>query len=137
MTIDEVIKKEEQKLKSILFATRKHAFALLTAEEKSAVADSVHEILQQKYIPLVNAIGQMAKLTGVDTSVCGGDIVSLADIIIKALLEKQCVKFTERDMSTLLGSLENPPRPKKALRDDFHAYRANKNPHFQIKKDKQ
>ncbi len=55
-----------------------------------------------------------------------------------ALLERQYVKLTERDMSTLLGLLENPPRPTQALRDDFHAYRANKNPHFQIvKKDKQ
>ena len=138
MTIDEAIKKEEQKLKSILFATRKHAFTLLTAEEKSAVADSVHEILQQKYLPLVNVIGQMAKLTGVDTSVCGDDIVSLADIITKALLEKQRVKLTERDTLTLTKLLENPQQPTQALRDDFHAYRANKNHHFQIvKKDKQ
>lgn len=57
---------------------------------------------------------------------------------VDALLEKQCVKLTERDMSTLTELLENPPQPTQALRDDFHAYRANKNPHFQIvKKDKQ
>lgn len=55
----------------------------------------------------------------------------------EVLLEKQRVKFTEHDMSTLLKSLENPPQPTQALRDDFHAYQANKNPHFQIKKDKQ
>lgn len=54
-----------------------------------------------------------------------------------ALLETQRVKFTERDMSTLLGLLENPPRPTPALQDDFQDYQANKNPHFQIKKDKQ
>lgn len=54
-----------------------------------------------------------------------------------ALLEKQRAKFTERDMSTLLGLLENPPRPTQALRDDFHDYQTNKNPHFQIKKDTQ
>lgn len=47
------------------------------------------------------------------------------------------IELTERDMSTLLELLENPPRPTQALQDDFHAYQANKNPHFQIKKDKQ
>ena len=87
MTIDEIIKKEEQKLKSILFSTREHAFALLTADEKSAVADSVHEILQQDYLTLVNAIGHMAKLTKVDTRACG-DIVALTSVVFSAVSER-------------------------------------------------
>ena len=87
MTIDEIIKKEEQKIKTLLFSTREHAFALLTAEEKSAVADSVHEILQQNYLTLVNAIGHMAKLTKVDTRACG-DIVALTSVVFSAVSER-------------------------------------------------
>lgn len=87
MTIDEIIKKEEQKIKTLLFSTREHAFALLTAEEKSAVADSVHEILQQNYLTLVNAIGHMAKLTKADTRACG-DIVALTSVVFSAVSER-------------------------------------------------
>lgn len=87
MTIDEIIKKEEQKIKTLLFSTREHAFALLTAEEQSAVADSVHEILQQNYLTLVNAIGHMAKLTKADTRACG-DIVALASVVFSAVSER-------------------------------------------------
>ena len=87
MTIDEIIKKEEQKIKTLLFATREHAFALLTEEEQSGVADSVHEFLQQNYLTLVNAIGHMAKLTKVDTRACG-DIVALTSVVFSAVSER-------------------------------------------------
>lgn len=87
MTIDEIIKKEEQKIKTLLFATREHAFALLTEEEQSGVADSVHEFLQQNYLTLVNAIGHMAKLTKADTRACG-DIVALASVLFSAVSER-------------------------------------------------
>ena len=87
MTIDEIIKKEEQKIKTLLFATMQSAFALLTAEEQSDVADSVHEFLQQNYLTLVNAIGHMAKLTKADTRACG-DIVALASVVFSAVSER-------------------------------------------------
>lgn len=87
MTIDEIIKKEKQKIKTLLFATMQSAFALLTAEEQSDVADSVHEFLQQDYLTLVNAIGHMAKLTKADTRACG-DIVALASVVFSAVSER-------------------------------------------------
>lgn len=106
MTIDEIIKKEEQKIKTLLFDTRAHAFALLTAEEQSDVADSVHEFLQQNYLTLVNAIGHMAKLSKVDTRACG-DIVALASVVFSAVSERSHPSEAPQAVPKLMADSHN------------------------------
>ena len=132
MTIDEIIKKEEQRLKPILLATREHAFALLTEQEKSGVADAVHDILQQDYLTLVNAIGHMAKLTSVDTRACG-DIVALTSVVFSAVSERSHPSEAPQAVPKLMADSHNIMAQQYRLMADtlhvlarqFRAYEAH------------
>lgn len=73
MTIDEIIEKEELKVDTLLNSLTENTTSF-------AVEDSINDILQQEYLTLVNAIGHMAKFTGVDTRACG-DIVALSSAV--------------------------------------------------------
>lgn len=120
MNIDEIIKKEEQKIKTLLFATREHAFALLTEEEQSGVADSVHEFLQQNYLTLVNAIGHMAKLTKVDTRACG-DIVALTSVVFSAVSERTHPSEAPQAVPKLMGGSHNiMAQQSRLMADTLH-----------------
>ena len=80
MTIDEIIEKEELKVDTLLNSLTENTTSF-------AVEDSINDILQQEYLTLVNAIGQMAKYTNVDTRACG-DIVALASVVFSAVSER-------------------------------------------------
>ena len=131
MNIEDIIKKEGQKLESILSATREYAIALLTEEEKIGVADALQDILQN-YTTLVNAIGHMAKLTKADTRACG-DIVALASVVFSAVSERSHPSEAPQAVPKLMADSHNIMAQQYRLMADtlhvlaqqFRAYEAH------------
>ena len=98
MTIDEIIEKEELKVDTLLNSLTENTTSF-------AVEDSINDILQQEYLTLVNAIGHMAKFTGVDTRACG-DIVAIASVVFSAVSERSHPSEAPQAVPKLMADIE-------------------------------